>query len=57
MQIKETSAQTAERYLHALEELRTAGVTWATINIAHPSRAAYVELVEWFGEAVIAQTR
>ena len=57
MQLKRPTAETAERYLSALEDLRGAGVTWATINIAHPSRAAYVELVEWFGKAVVARVR
>ena len=55
MRIKQASAETAERYLKSLDELKAAGVTWATVNIAHPSRAAYVELVQWFGEAVVAQ--
>ena len=57
MRIKEASCAAADRYLRALDELRAVGVTWATVNIAHPSRAAYVELVHWFGEAVIAKLR
>jgi probable F420-dependent oxidoreductase len=55
MRIKQPSAEAAERYLKSLEELKAAGVTWTTVNIAHPSRAAYVELVQWFGEAVVAK--
>ena len=57
MRIREATTEAADRYLAALEELRAAGVTFATINIAHPSRAAYVELVQWFGEAVVSQVR
>jgi probable F420-dependent oxidoreductase len=57
MRIKQPSAEAAERYLKSLEDLKAAGVTWATVNIAHPSRAAYVELVQWFGEAVVANSR
>ena len=53
MRIKDTSPQTAERFLKALDELKTAGVTWASVNIAHPSRAAYLERVRGFGEEVV----
>ena len=55
MRIKEAKVETAERFLAALDGLKTAGVTWSTINFAHPSRAAYVELVQWFGEEVVAR--
>ncbi|MBV1688661.1 TIGR03619 family F420-dependent LLM class oxidoreductase [Novosphingobium sp. G106] len=57
MRIKAPNAETAERFLAALDGLRAAGVTWATVNIAHPSRGAYVELVEWFGEEVVAKVQ
>ena len=56
MRIKAPTADTAERCLAALDALADAGVTWATVNLAHPSRAAYVELVQWFGEEVVART-
>ena len=49
MRIKDRTPERAERYLEALDELAGAGVTWATINFAHPSRAEYIELVQWFG--------
>ena len=55
MRIKRADAQTAERFLQGVDELKAAGVTWATVNIAHPSRAAYVELVDWFGAEVVAR--
>lgn len=57
MRIKEPTQAAADRYLAELDALRAAGVTWATVNIAHPSRAAYVELVDWFGQKVVAQSR
>jgi len=57
MRIKAPTAETAERFLAALDGLRAAGVTWATVNIAHPSRAAYIELVQWFGEEVVAKVQ
>jgi probable F420-dependent oxidoreductase len=57
MRIKDTSPQTAERFLESLDELKAAGVTWATVNLAHPSRAAYVELVRWFGEEIVPRAR
>jgi probable F420-dependent oxidoreductase len=57
MRIKDPSSATAERFLAALDELKAVGVTWATVNIAHPSRAKYLELVQWFGEEVIARAR
>lgn len=57
MRVKAPTAETAERFLAALAALAQAGVTWATVNFAHPSRAAYLELVEWFGENVVARAR
>ena len=57
MRIKAPTNETADRYLQALEELEAAGVTWATVNIAHAAREAYEELVMWFGETVISQLR
>lgn len=55
MRVKAPTAETAEKFLAALGGLEAAGVTWATVNIAHPSRSAYVELVQWFGEEVVAK--
>ncbi|MEJ5979076.1 TIGR03619 family F420-dependent LLM class oxidoreductase [Novosphingobium sp. PS1R-30] len=56
MRVKAPTPETAERFLAALDGLKAAGVTWATVNFAHPSRAAYVELVQWFGEHVAARS-
>jgi len=55
MRIKQANSETAERFLAEIGELKEAGVTWATVNFAHPSRAAYVELAQWFGEEVAAR--
>lgn len=35
MRIKDPSSETASRFVQATEELISAGVTWATVNIAH----------------------
>ena len=52
MRIKQATADVADRFVAATQELKAAGVTWATVNIAHPDRATYVGLVNWFGEAI-----
>jgi probable F420-dependent oxidoreductase len=38
-------------------ELAEAGVTWATMSVPSPSRAAFVENLQWFGEEVAAKVR
>lgn len=57
MMIKRPTPEAAERFIQMAEELQGAGVTWATLNIAHPSRAAYIELVQWFGEEIASRAR
>lgn len=47
----------ADEYLESIGELAEAGVTWAMIEPPHPSRQAYIENVQWFGEEVIAKLR
>lgn len=49
------SAQEAELYAGELRALRDAGVTWATVFLPHPSRAAYLEAIQWFRETVATQ--
>ena len=44
-----------QRYLDALGELAEIGVTWAMVEPPHPSRQAYLENVQWFGEEVVAR--
>jgi probable F420-dependent oxidoreductase len=53
MRLKKPSPETAERFLQSVGELKAAGVTWASVNIAYPSRSAYLELVQWFGEEIV----
>jgi probable F420-dependent oxidoreductase len=55
MRIKRADAVIAERFLEGIAELKEAGVSWATINFVYPSRAAYIELVDWFGSEVAAR--
>jgi alkanesulfonate monooxygenase SsuD/methylene tetrahydromethanopterin reductase-like flavin-dependent oxidoreductase (luciferase family) len=45
----------AEAYLEALGELAATGVTWASFDPDHPSRAAWLENLQWFAEEVIAR--
>jgi hypothetical protein len=42
--------------LAAIAELASVGVTWAMVELAHPSRAGYIEAVQWFGEEVIEES-
>jgi probable F420-dependent oxidoreductase len=52
---KTLSNEEAERFLEAVSELSQIGVTWASVELPHPSRMAYIENVQWFGEAVVAR--
>lgn len=45
----------AEAYLDAAGALAEAGVTWLAVELPHPSRAAFLDNVAWFGEAVVAR--
>ena len=44
-----------QAYIDAIGALTEAGVTWATVEPPHGSRAAYLEHVQWFGEEVVAR--
>jgi len=44
-----------QEYIDAIGTLAEAGVTWAMAEAPHPSRAAWLENVQWFGEEVIAR--
>ncbi|HEX7876772.1 MAG TPA: TIGR03619 family F420-dependent LLM class oxidoreductase [Sphingobium sp.] len=46
-----------QQYVDAIGALADAGVHWAAVEPPHPSRAAYIEHVHWFGEEVIAKLR
>jgi hypothetical protein len=45
----------ADKYLESVAELAEVGVTWVMIEPPHPSREAYIENVQWFGEEIIAR--
>jgi probable F420-dependent oxidoreductase len=53
---REMTKSEAERFLNTLGPLAEAGATWAPVGLPHPSRAGYIEHVQWFGEEVIART-
>jgi probable F420-dependent oxidoreductase len=53
--LKYGSSESAEKYLEALTALARVGVTWVMAEPPHPSREAYLENVQWFGEAIISQ--
>lgn len=45
----------ADSFLEELNGLADVGVTWAMVEPPHPSRQAYLEHVQWFGEEVAAK--
>jgi probable F420-dependent oxidoreductase len=45
----------ADEYCEAVHELAEAGVTWCMVDPPHPSRQAYIENVQWFGEEVVGR--
>ena len=49
------STDGAQEYVDALGAIAEVGATWATVEPPHPSRQAYIENVQWFGEEVIGR--
>ena len=47
----------AARAVDAYGELAEVGVNWTTMSVPSPSRAAFIENLQWFGEEVIAKVR
>ena len=47
----------ADHYLEALARLGEIGVTWAMIDLPHPSLAAFLDNVRWFGEEVVPRVK
>ncbi len=47
----------AAEYIDAVAELAEVGVTWTMVELPHPSRAGFIENVQWFGEEVLAKLR
>lgn len=44
-----------QQYIDIVGELAEVGVTWTNVQPPHPSRQAYIEHVQWFGEEVISR--
>lgn len=47
----------AARVIDDYGRLAEAGVTWTTVSVLAPSRAAFIENVQWFGEEIAAKVR
>ena len=47
----------AAQYVDSVIELGEVGVTWTMIELPHPSRAGFIENVQWVGEEVVAKLR
>lgn len=47
----------AARAIDDYARLAEAGVGWTTVSVPAPSRAAFVENVQWFGEEIAAKVR
>lgn len=50
-------AGSAAQAVDAYGALAEAGVTWTTMDVPSPSRAAFAENVQWFGEEIAAKLR
>lgn len=46
---------TAAKLIDDYAALQEAGVSWTTVSVPSPSRAAFIENVQWFGEDVAAK--
>jgi probable F420-dependent oxidoreductase len=55
--IKELNAETAERYIAAVNDLTAVGVTWTMVDVPHSSRQHFVESVDWFGREICAKLK
>lgn len=55
--MKPQNAGDAAQAVDAYCELAEAGVTWTTMSVPSPNRAAFVENVQWFGQEVAAKVR
>jgi alkanesulfonate monooxygenase SsuD/methylene tetrahydromethanopterin reductase-like flavin-dependent oxidoreductase (luciferase family) len=49
--------ESADKYIEAVHDLAAVGVSWVMIEPPHPSRQAYIDNAQWFGEEVIARLR
>lgn len=51
--LKACDAAEAQRFVDEAGKLAEIGVTWMVGGVPHPSRAAYLDNVQWFGETVL----
>ncbi|WGM47527.1 hypothetical protein KOAAANKH_02404 [Brevundimonas sp. NIBR10] len=49
------SSDGIQKYIDDIGELASVGVTWAMVEPPHPSRQAYIEHVQWFGEEIVGR--
>lgn len=43
----------AERWVEQVSELAELGVTWSLCAVPHPTRQAYLDNLQWFGEEIV----
>lgn len=47
------SQHEADQFVEEIQQLANIGVTWVTLKLPHPNRAAYIENVHWFGDEIV----
>jgi probable F420-dependent oxidoreductase len=50
---KSPSRSDAEQLLATAHELKASGASWMWLPLPAPSRSAYIEMVQWFGEEIV----
>jgi probable F420-dependent oxidoreductase len=53
--MKPDARASTARLIDEYAALYEAGVTWTTVSVPSPSRAAFIENVQWFGEEVVSR--
>lgn len=51
--LKDLTAAEADRWVNDAGELARLGATWTPCSVPHPSRQAFLDNVQWFGEEVV----
>lgn len=55
--MNELTRAEADRWINDLGELAELGVTWSGCGVPYPSRAAYIEGLQWLGEEVLPKAK
>jgi probable F420-dependent oxidoreductase len=55
--MRECTAAEADRWINDLGVLAELGVTWSGCGVPHPSRAAFIENLQWLGEEVLPKAK